>query len=180
MSDDFAMPGKLKLRAHGRSIVLHSRRSDRPSHGLMKALLWALYLPEFPTATIEIDVGDRYTPDVVALDEFGKPLLWAEAGQAAPKKLRDLARRYRSTRLVVAKWNASLEQHLVYIRKAIEGLERTAPFDVISFPAKKRADYIDERGEIRATWSDVVWTQFDGRGRVVHEMRGDSPEAADV
>jgi hypothetical protein len=167
MSDEgFRLPGKLKLRAHGRSIVLHSRGRDRPSHGVMKALLWALYLPEFPTATIEIDVGDRYKPDVVALDPEGKPLLWGEAGMVSPKKLRDLAKRYREARLVVAKWAASLEPHLVHSRKAIEDVERTAPFDVISFPADGRDRFITADGDVQVSFDDVVWTQFDGSGRV--------------
>ncbi|HEY1066855.1 MAG TPA: hypothetical protein VGE52_12120 [Pirellulales bacterium] len=169
-NEGFRLPGKWKLRAHGRSIVLHSLGRDRPSHGLMKALIWGLYLPEFPTATIEIDVGDRYKPDVVALDPFGKPLLWGESGQVSPKKLRDLAKRYRSARLVVAKWDASLEQHLVHIRKALEGVERTAPFDVLSFPADSLERFITPDGEIQVSFSDLVWTQFDGAGRVSKEL----------
>ena len=74
--------GKYTFRAHDRKIVVVKKRGERVEHVLMKALLWALYLPQYPQATIEVKVGDRYKPDVVALDTRGEPVFWAEAGRA--------------------------------------------------------------------------------------------------
>jgi hypothetical protein len=64
-----------------RFTFLHSelyRKTGEDSIGFQK---WALYLPLYPNLSVEIGVGDRYKPDVVALGEDGRPLFWAEAGQ---------------------------------------------------------------------------------------------------
>jgi len=67
----------------------------------MKALLWALYLPHYPELTVEISIGDRYKPDVVALDAQGSPVFWGEAGQVGLTKIRSLLRRHRRTHFAI-------------------------------------------------------------------------------
>jgi hypothetical protein len=71
--NDLYLRRKLTLRAHGEQVVFVKKKRERIEHVLMKAFLWALYLPEYPDLTVEIRVGDRYKPDVVGLDERGQP-----------------------------------------------------------------------------------------------------------
>jgi hypothetical protein len=55
---------------------------------MLKALLWALCLPNYPDLTVEVSVGDRPKPDVVALDWQGLPRFWGEAGDVSVAKIR--------------------------------------------------------------------------------------------
>ena len=79
---------KLTVRAEGRQIVLVKKPVERLEHVLMKAFLWALYLPQYDDLAVEIPVGDRYKPDVVSLDAFGQPRFWGEAGLRACGRLK--------------------------------------------------------------------------------------------
>lgn len=50
------------------------RKHERIEHVWMKAFLWALYLPQYPTLSVELEIGETYKPDVVAMDrERGRP-----------------------------------------------------------------------------------------------------------
>jgi hypothetical protein len=72
--------GKWTLRSGGQTVVFAKKSNEKASHVLMKAFLWALYLPKYPDITVEIHVGDRYKPDVVSLDERRQPIFWGESG----------------------------------------------------------------------------------------------------
>ena len=97
MTTDLMLRRKWTLRAHGRQVVFVKKSNESSEHVLMKALLWALYLPDYPELTVEISIGDRYKPDVVALDAQGSPTFWAEAGQVGVDKIQSLVRRHRRT-----------------------------------------------------------------------------------
>ena len=129
-------------------MVVVKRRQERPEHVFMKAFLWALYLPEYPDATIEVSVGDRYKPDVVELDRWGEPVFWGEAGRVGKEKIESLTRRYRDTHFVLAKWDAALEPFEEIVRAAVTGLDRGSPFDLIRFPPDSVERFVDGRGEI--------------------------------
>lgn len=62
---------KLTFQAHGRTLVLVKRRSEKLEHPLMMALLWALYLPQYPDLRVEVPIGLRYKPELVQLDDQG-------------------------------------------------------------------------------------------------------------
>ena len=54
---------------------------------------------------MEKSIGDRYKPDVVALDPVQKrPVFWAEAGQVKPQKVESILRRFESLHFVIARW----------------------------------------------------------------------------
>ncbi len=80
MSNRPQVPRKRMYHAHDRKMILVKGLNESSEHVLMKAFLWALYLPDYPTLTVEIRIGDRYKPDVVALDAAGNLLFWGEAG----------------------------------------------------------------------------------------------------
>lgn len=156
---DLHLRRKWTLRAHGRQAVFVKRPNEHTSHVLMKAFLWGLFLPDYPEMAIEVPVGDRYQPDVVALGPEGRPQFWGEAGQVSGEKIRSLARRYRKTRFAIAKWATRVEPHLAVIERALRGIEREAPIDLLIFPEDSAERFIRERGEIRLTLDDLEWAR---------------------
>jgi hypothetical protein len=109
---------------------------------------------------VEIFVGDRYKPDVVACSADGSPLFWGEAGKVGIEKIRTLARRYRNTHFAMAKWDTRLTPFVALVSDALAGLQRSAPFDLLSFPADSAERFIDARGYIHLTHVDVDWTRL--------------------
>lgn len=154
-------PRKRRLRAHGRAnVFVRGRTTESAEHVLMKAFLWALYLPTYPALTVEVFIGDKYKPDVVQLDAAGKPTFWGESGHVSPDKIRSLARRYKDTHFAIAKWGGSLTPHLAIIREALDGIERRAPFDVLAFPRDADQHFITPDGDITLTHADIDWLRL--------------------
>lgn len=155
-----------KLHAHGKSIVIVKGTHERVTHPLMKAFLWALYLPQYPTNTVEIRIGDRYKPDVVALDPTqtrfrpNEPLFWGEAGQTARDKIQALVKRYPDTHFALAKWDMRLDRYVELVQDALDGVRRSAPFDVIVFPAGSER-HINSDGDITITFADLEWMRLE-------------------
>ncbi len=156
---DSNFPRKRMLRAGGRQNVFARGRNESAEHVLMKAFLWALYLPQYPDLTVEIKIGDRYKPDVVQMEttRFGdlRPVFWGEAGQISVKKIESLARRYRETHFAIGKWETAIAPYVAIVQEATRGLERAAPFDVIRFPGDSASRFIDRDGVIHITFADV-------------------------
>ena len=126
---------KLTLRAHGEQIVLVKRKQERIEHVWMKAFLWALVLPTHSKAQVKVGVGDKYTPDVVAMDRRrGRPSFWGEAGHVSPEKIEALIGRYTGTHLAIAKWDTPLDPTLDVVEAAVHDTSRTAPIDLLNFP----------------------------------------------
>jgi hypothetical protein len=160
MTTDLMLRRKWTLRAYGHQVVFIKKANESGEHVLMKALLWALYLPEYPDLAVEVAIGDRYKPDLVSLDGQGEPRFWAEAGQVGKAKVRSLARRYRRTHFAVAKWAAGLAPWIEIAGQALHGLERPAPFDLLSFPADSAERFVDARGYIRVSHADLDWVRL--------------------
>ncbi|HEX3050128.1 MAG TPA: hypothetical protein VHP83_05690 [Aggregatilineaceae bacterium] len=167
MGTDLILPHKWMLRAYDKKVVFVKGFSERPEHVIMKALLWALYLPVYPNLTVEVGVGDRYKPDVVALDDEGKPVLWAEAGQVSMEKIRSLVRRYRSTHFVIAKWATRLDPLIALVGDALDSSTRCAPFDLIYFGSDSAQRFIDAEGNVRVRLEDLDWVRFNEGGSAV-------------
>ncbi|MBZ0286106.1 MAG: hypothetical protein K8I30_00720 [Anaerolineae bacterium] len=154
---------KWMLRAHGQHIVIVKGTRERVTHPLMKAFLWALYLPVYPHMTVEIHTGDKYKPDVVAFADGlrqGEIVFWGEAGQTGADKIQSLVRRYRSTHFALAKWNSSLDVHVRLVSDALKGVKREAPFDLLSFPEDADARFIDDDGFITISHADLTWVRL--------------------
>ena len=162
MDPELLLRRKWTLKAHGRQVVFVKRPREKTSHVLMKALLWALYLPEYPDLSVEVSAGGRYKPDVVALGEGNRPRFWGEAGEVGLRKVRALAFRYGDTHIALAKWDTRLEPFVALVRKALTGSRRTAPFDLIRFPRDSAERFIDPRGMVRLTRDDLDWVRLCG------------------
>jgi hypothetical protein len=155
MTHDLKLRRKWTFRAHGKQIVFIKKSFESEIHVLTKAFLWALFLPDYPDLFVEIQVGDRFKPDLVQLDNDGKPVFWGEAGRVSPKKMRALVHRFRSTHLVFAKWNMNLKPFQAMINKQTESTRRLAPVDLISIPAGSDEHFIGRDGSIQIDFKDV-------------------------
>lgn len=160
MSSERLLRRKLTLRAHGEQIVFVKKKRERIEHVLMKAFLWALYLPDYPQLSIEIPIGDKYKPDVVQMDAFGVPTFWGEAGKVSVAKIESLTRRYRNTHFAIGKWAMNLDPYTAIVRESLAAKQRNAPFDLIRFPADSSSQFIDERGTIHLTHAEVDWVRL--------------------
>lgn len=155
MTEELALRRKYTMRAHGKQMVFIKKSLESRIHVLTKAFLWALYLPDYPDLAVEVPVGGRYKPDLVQFDVKGTPIFWGEAGQVGFKKLRTLVDRFRSTHLVFAKWHKNLEPMRRVIKKELRSLHRSAPIDLITFPAAADERFIGRNGKIQIEFSDV-------------------------
>ena len=163
MASDLLLRRKLTLRAAGpdgdeRRVVFVKKPAEGIEHVLMKAMLWALYLPQYPEMLVEVPIGARYKPDLVqprpALDPASGPLFWAEAGHVGQKKLERLVKSYPDTHVVIGKWDAALRPHVRIVERALKGRERPAPFEFIRFPPDVRRFFSDD-GRIAIDVDDV-------------------------
>lgn len=93
MSQEIILPRKWTVRAHEKRIIVIRGEQEKAVHPVMKALLWALYLPQFPTIQIEVAIGDHYKPDLIAQDEKENVLFWGEAGKLKIEKIKKLVKR---------------------------------------------------------------------------------------
>lgn len=127
---------KVTVRAAGSTLVLIKRPGETAAHVVQKALLWARYLPEYPTLRVEVPFAgrERYKPDLLALDAAGAPLFWGECGVVGLEKLARLIARFRDTHLAFSKYAASLAPFAAAIDEAVRGVRRTRPVELIGFP----------------------------------------------
>ena len=151
---------KLTFKAHGQQVVFVKKKQERRAHVLMKAFLWALYLPDYPDLSVEVGVGDRYKPDVVSLGPLGAPRFWGEAGKVSAEKIADLTQRYPRAHFAMGKWEARLDPFADLVREALQDVPRHAPFDLLRFPADSERRFVDKKGRLRLTHSDVEWRRL--------------------
>ncbi|MEM7347481.1 MAG: hypothetical protein AAF485_24845, partial [Chloroflexota bacterium] len=148
------------FRAHNKQVVFIKKSNEKTTHVLLKAFLWALYLPSYPNLRVEVKIGDRYKPDVVSLDSEKSPEFWGEAGQISPEKIRSLVRRYRHTHFAIAKWVTSLDPLEAIVSDALNEFPRDTPFDLIAFPDDSAERFIDSQGQVIVDFDDIVWKRF--------------------
>lgn len=156
MARDLHLRRKITLQAHERQAIFVKKPVESIEHVLMKAFLWALYLPAYPGLTIEIPVGDRYKPDLVDLDNLGIPRFWGEAGKVSPKKMAALARRYKNTHFAIAKWTKRLAPHQKIIERALLDTGHTGPIDLIGFPPDSAERFITSETSLQIQFEDVT------------------------
>ena len=159
MRDNLKLRRKLAFRAAEHQLIFVKKTMERRAHVLMKAFLWALYLPDYPTLRVERRIRDRYKPDLVAFDEDQSrdpaPLFWGEAGHVGAAKMKAILRRYPRTHFVFARWNTSLRPYQQMAERALKKTRRTAPIEFIQFPSDAEFRYIRPDGDITISMDDV-------------------------
>ncbi len=166
MRSDLLLRRKLTFRAHGpdglRKVVFVKKQREGIEHVLMKAFLWALYLPDYPGLAVEIPIGDRYKPDLVQLGARGEPEFWGESGKVGAEKTASLVRRFPATHFAVAKWATPLDPFAETVRAALGGRPRRAPFDLLRFAPDAAERFIADDGTITVSFDDVERRRIGG------------------
>lgn len=109
----------------GRRVRLWQRRGETFEHVLLKALGFAMYVAEYPGLEIELPVGLRYKPDLVALNQGAGPragarfLFWGECGLVTMRKVAWLLKHGDAERVVLFKLGAGLAPLLRELREAV-------------------------------------------------------------
>ncbi len=151
---------KWTFRSGGRQLVVEKNRLESREHVLMKAFLWALYLPEYPDLQVEIRIGDRFKPDLIARDESGRSIFWGESGKVKPSKIESILRRHREAHLAVAKWDANPKPYAREIEKILRGLRGTRRVDLLVFPGDSAERFIGTDGELKINEGEYEVIRF--------------------
>jgi hypothetical protein len=159
-----AIPRKLTLSVAGRRIVFVKRAGESERHVLLKALVFARYVPDYPDIAVEVGFGHRYKPDLVSLDADGRPAFWAECGETARAKIGSLVSGFRDTHLVFAKQTTYLAPYAAMVEEAWPRNGRSAPVELLNFPPGA-AELIGQDGAISGTCDDCEVVRFPGTQR---------------
>ena len=111
MLHDFTLAGK-RMR-------LWQRPGESYEHVLMKALGYVMFAPDYPNLEIEIRVGLRYKPDLIAINEPGDFAFWGECGQNSIRKTHWILKHTRTEKMVLFKISAGVEQLIKQTREEI-------------------------------------------------------------
>lgn len=98
---------------------LWQRNGESYEHVLMKALGYAMFVGQYPMLEIEVKVGLRYKPDLVARNAAGDFLFWGEAGANSLRKTAWLLKHARVEKLVLFKIGQSVKQLVEQLREEI-------------------------------------------------------------
>lgn len=114
------------FRLAAKRMRLWQRQGESYEHILMKALGFAMFSQEYPTLEIEVKVGLRYKPDLIARNAVGDFLLWGECGTNSVRKTVWLLKHTRAQKLVLFKIGQNLEQLTKQLREEIPAKYRSS------------------------------------------------------
>ena len=103
----------------GNRVRLWQRTGESYEHILMKALGYAMFVGEYPNLEIEVKVGLRYKPDLIAVGANGDFLFWGECGQNSIRKTHWILKHTRARKLVLFKIGQNVEQIIKQMREEI-------------------------------------------------------------
>ncbi|MEO8074585.1 MAG: hypothetical protein ABI686_15225, partial [Acidobacteriota bacterium] len=106
----------------GNRVRLWQRSGESYEHILMKALGYAMFVREFPTLEIEIKVGLRYKPDLIARNAVGEFLFWGEAGANSIRKTSWILKHTRTRKLVLFKIGQNVTSLIEQLREEISAI----------------------------------------------------------
>lgn len=105
-------------------IRLWQRPGESYEHVLMKALGYAMFVADFPHLEIEVRVGLRYKPDLVAREADGRFSFWGECGANSLRKTTWLLKHAKVDKLVLFKIETNVAQLIAQICEEIPGRYR--------------------------------------------------------
>ncbi|MCY7375053.1 MAG: hypothetical protein LH472_03680 [Pyrinomonadaceae bacterium] len=103
----------------GQKVRFWQRAGESYGHILMKALGYAMFVSEYPALEIEVKVGLRYKPDLVARNDDGDFLFWGEAGANSLRKTAWLLKHTRTEKLALFKIGQNANQLVEQLRTEI-------------------------------------------------------------
>lgn len=108
----------------GRRVRLWQGTGESYEHVLLKALGYAMLVPRSPDLAIERPLGLRYKPDLVAVDDWGRILIWGECGAVGKRKIGWLLKHASVAELFVFKIGVDVAQLAEELRAAVEAKHR--------------------------------------------------------
>jgi hypothetical protein len=150
----------------GRRVRLWQRRGESYGHVLMKALGFAMFARAYPGLEVELPVGLRYKPDLVALNEAdgGRPragarfLFWGECGMVSMRKVAWLLKHGDTERLVLFKIGCGVTAYTRELRDSVGARYREGGrLALVNFAADV-ADRVEGRrvAEVPESWYEKV------------------------
>ena len=109
-----------------RRIKLWQAAGESYEHVLMKALAFSIFTRGNPHLQIEVKVGLRYKPDLIAIAGDGTFDLWVECGMISITKATWLAKHTTARRIVICKIDLNADQFIKQLRTAIASKYRPA------------------------------------------------------
>ena len=146
----------------GRRVRLWQRTGESYGHVLLKALGYAMYVGEYSNLEIELAVGLRYKPDLVALNEpgGGRPRagarfrFWGECGMVSMRKVAWLLKHGGTERLVLFKIGCGVAPYTRELRDAVEPRYRVGGrLTLVNFAA----DICERAAGRRVAWVPADW-----------------------
>jgi len=109
----------------GKRMRLWQRQGESYEHILMKALGFVMFSEKYPTLEIEVKVGLRYKPDLIAQNTAGNFLFWGECGANSLRKTAWILKHTHTQKLVLFKHDQNLEQLTKQLREEIPAKYRS-------------------------------------------------------
>ena len=103
----------------GKRMRLWQRTGESYEHVLMKALGYAMFARKYPNLEIEMRVGLRYKPDLIAAGDDGAFAFWGECGQNAIRKTHWILKHTRTEKMVLFKIGFNSESLIKQLRDEI-------------------------------------------------------------
>lgn len=100
-------------------VRLWQRNGEGYGHILMKVLGYAMFVSEYPTLEIEVKVGLRYKPDLIARNANGDFTFWGEAGANSLRKTAWILKHTRTEKLALFKIGQNVRQLVGQLRTEI-------------------------------------------------------------
>ena len=145
---------------------LWQRPGETYEHVLLKALGYAMFVGEYPGLLIELAVGLRYKPDLVALNtgKGGGPragarfLFWGECGLVTMRKVAWLLKHGDTERLVLFKLGCAAAPLVRELRGAVgQRYREGGRLTLVNFAADIAARTADRRvGRVPESWYTKV------------------------
>lgn len=100
----------------------------------MKALGYAMFVETYPHLEIEVKIGLRYKPDLIARKGDGDFQFWGECGANSIRKTAWILKHTRTEKFVLFKIGQNIEQLLKQLREEIPAKYRSKErFSLVNF-----------------------------------------------
>jgi hypothetical protein len=159
---------KLELTANGVTKTLEKKRMESLQHVLTKAIIWKLFMDEYPNMEIELDINDpNYLPDVISLDATTQePLFWGESGRMKVHKAVDLLQRYPNAHIVHCRWGMEIAQFAAPLE---EYLQEKFDEGTLDLPSSSKGKFLF------CSLPLDVWRFIDEETMTIHISKDDLP-----
>jgi uncharacterized protein YaeQ len=159
-SGERAIAGKMTIRVDQRKLVLAKGPGESERHVLLKALLFARYVRDYPDILVERGVGLRYKPDLVALGPYQQIQFWGESGETSRQKIGWLIRHVREGHLAFARQSRGADTFPDLVADAVRREGRHGLIEVLSFD-DSAWDLIGPDGSINPDAIQPAVTRFE-------------------